>query len=150
LAKEGKAALQQAGRARKSYRRLMMRSVFAGTCLFMALAIVAHSPAISQDQKDDAPKYTIKEVMKKGQAKGGLYPKLVMGKASESEAKSLLEMYKALSKQKPPVGDAESWKTKTAALIEATQLYVDGKKDDSLAKLRDAGNCMNCHKAHKG
>jgi hypothetical protein len=127
-----------------------MRMVFAGTCLLAALSVVAHSPAFSQDQKDDAPKYTIKDVMKKGQSKGGLYAKLMMGKASDADAKTLLEMYQALSKQKPPVGDADSWKMKTTALVEAAQLYVDGKKDDSQAKLRDAGNCMNCHKAHKG
>ena len=127
-----------------------MRMVFAGSCVAVALVVAAHAPVFSQDKKDDAPKYTIAEVMKKGQSKGGLYPKLVTGKASEAEAKTLLEMYKSLANQKPPIGDGDSWKRKTTALIEAAQLYVDGKKDDGQSKLRDAGNCMNCHKAHKG
>jgi cytochrome c553 len=126
-----------------------MRMVIAGTCLVVALAAVAHSSAAGQD-KDETPKYTIKEVMKKGQNKGGLYMKVLSGKASDADAKTLLEMYQSLAKQKPPAGDADSWKTKTTALIEGAQLYVDGKKDDGLAKMRDAGNCMNCHKVHKG
>jgi hypothetical protein len=127
----------------------IMRMVFAGTCLMVGLSLVAQSTAFTQD-KDDKPKYSISEIMKKGQSKGGLYPKVMMGKATEAEAKTLLEMYKSLAKQQPPAGDAESWKTKTTALIEGAQLFVDGKKDDGQAKLRDAGNCMMCHKAHKG
>jgi hypothetical protein len=124
-----------------------MRTVFVATCLFVALTVVSCEPVLSQDEK---PKYTIAEVMKKGQSKGGLYMKVVTGKASDAEAKTLLEMYQSLARQKPPVGAADSWKTKTSALIEGAQLYVSGKKDDAQARLRDAGNCMNCHKVHKG
>jgi hypothetical protein len=125
-----------------------MRMMFAGTCLVLALAVAAHSNAAGQS-KDD-PKYTIKDVMKKGNSKGGLLSKVLGGKATDADAKTLLEMYQSLAKQKPPAGDADSWKMKTTALIEGAQLVVDGKKDDGLAKLKDATNCMNCHKVHKG
>ncbi len=45
--------------------------------------------------------------------------------------------------------DAESWKSKTTALIKAAQLAVDGKKGAGAA-LKKAANCKACHNVHKG
>ena len=68
----------------------------------------------------------------------------------KAEGEELLEMYKALAKNKPPQGDTASWKKKTAALIDGAQLYVDGKKDDAKTQLNAAKNCQACHQVHKG
>ena len=70
--------------------------------------------------------------------------------ATDEEAKELLVMYVALGKNKPPQGDAVSWKTKTDALVEGAKLYTQGKKDEGVTLLNKAANCMGCHKAHKG
>jgi hypothetical protein len=88
--------------------------------------------------------------MKKAHSGGkSLLKKVTSGKATDTEAKDLLTMYQALAKNNPPQGDAASWKTKTAALIEGAKLYVDGKKDEALPKLTKASNCTGCHNIHK-
>ncbi len=98
---------------------------------------------------DDAkPKYTIKEVMKQAH-KDGLMKKVAGGQASKEDAAKLLELYKALGANMPPKGDADSWKAKTAAVIQAAQDVVDGKEGAG-AKLEKAANCAECHKVHKG
>jgi hypothetical protein len=127
-----------------------MRLLFALTCVALAVAMVAGEGNTSAAQQD-GPKYTIPEVMKKAhQGKMALLKKVTSGKASDAECKDLLEMYQALAKNKPPQGDAESWKKKTDALVEGAKLYVDGKKDDAVTKLNGASNCAGCHKVHKG
>jgi hypothetical protein len=99
--------------------------------------------------QDDKPKFTIKEVMEKAH-KSKLCGKVADGKASKEEKDGLVEMYIALSQNKPPKGDAKSWETKTKALVEAAKECV---KDDKVGgpKLKAAiDGCMSCHKVHKG
>jgi hypothetical protein len=91
---------------------------------------------------DEKPKYTIKEVMKEAM-KGGLCKKVATGKASKEEKDKLLEMFKALTQNKPPKGESDSWKTKTDALVSA----ANGDDGKALGK---AANCMACHEVHKG
>jgi hypothetical protein len=91
---------------------------------------------------DEKPKYTIKEVMKEAM-KGGLCKKVATGKASKEEKDKLLEMFTALTQNKPPKGEADSWKTKTDALVSAA------KGDDGKA-LGKAAMCATCHEVHKG
>ncbi len=126
-----------------------MRMLFGIACLAAALAMVTGGDATGQDKKD-MPKYTIKEVMKKAHGKkDGVLNKVTSGKGSDADAKDLLEMYVALSMDKPPQGDAEDWKIKTTALVDGAKLVVDGKKDAGIEKLKAASNCMACHKLHK-
>jgi hypothetical protein len=56
--------------------------------------------------------------------KGGLLMKVTSGKASKEETAELLVMYQCLTKQKPPMGDAESWKKKTEALVAGAKLVM--------------------------
>jgi hypothetical protein len=91
---------------------------------------------------DEKPKYTIKEVMKEAM-KGGLCKKVATGKATEEDKAKLVEMFKAMTQNKPPKGESESWKSKTDALLTAA------KGDDGKA-LGKAANCMACHEVHKG
>lgn len=91
---------------------------------------------------------TIKEVMATCM-KGGLCTKVAKGEASADEKKKLVEMFTALAADKPPKGDAESWKAKTTALLDAAKAAAEGKEGAG-DKLKAAANCMACHSAHKG
>jgi surface antigen len=106
-----------------------------------AVAMVNFSGAADVKNEDAKPKHSIKDVMKKGM-KGGLCKKVVSGKASDDEKKQLLAMFTAMAASKPPVGDADSWKAKTSALVKAVN-------DGDAAALKKAANCAACHKAHK-
>jgi hypothetical protein len=100
----------------------------------------------AEDKKD----LTIKEIMKKGhKGEPPLCGKVASGKASKEEKQELLELYVALSKLKPPKGEADSWKTKTEALVSAAKECVADEKDGP-ASLKKAVNCKACHEAHKG
>jgi hypothetical protein len=89
----------------------------------------------------------IKQVMKEAM-KGGLCKKVVEGQASAADKEELLKLFKDLAAATPPNGEAESWTTKTKALVSAAQAAVDGSADAS-AKLKAAANCKACHDVHK-
>lgn len=96
--------------------------------------------------EDEAP--NIKKVMATCM-KGGLCAKVANGQANDEEKAQLVAMFTALSKAKPPKGEAESWKTKTAALVKAAEAAKAGSEGAGDA-LKKAANCMACHKEHKG
>lgn len=98
--------------------------------------------------EEGKPAYTIKQVMAKAH-KSKLVNKLAEGKGTKAEAQELVDLYKALGANKPPKGDLEGWKAKTAAMVEAAQDVLDGKEGAG-ARLQKAANCANCHKEHKG
>jgi hypothetical protein len=99
---------------------------------------------------DDAPKYTIKEVMKMAHAgDNALAKKVASGKASKEDKKKLVDLYTALVANTPTKGDAESWKGKTGALLDAAKAVEDGK-DGAPKELEKAMACKACHTVHKG
>lgn len=113
-----------------------------------AMVAVASTAGLLMGADDDEkPKYTIKEVMKKAH-KDGLMKKLADGGGTKADAEELLDLYKAMGKNKAPKGEAESWKTKTKALVDAAQNLVDDKPG-ARDELKKAANCAECHKAHK-
>jgi hypothetical protein len=99
-------------------------------------------------QGDDEPKYTIKDVMKMAHP-GGLRAKVLSGKASAEEKEKLVELYTALSQNKPPKGEEAAWKERTAAIVAAAKAVAKGE-EGALGKLEAATNCMACHRAHRG
>ena len=112
-----------------------------------ALAAVGTTAGRLWGADDEKPKYTIKEVMKKAH-KDGLMKKLADGGGTKADAEELLDLYKALGKNKPPKGEAGSWQEKTKVLVDAAQNVVDDKPG-ARAELKKAANCAECHKAHK-
>ena len=70
------------------------------------------------------------------------------GGGTKADAEELLDLYKALGKNKPPKGEAGSWQAKTKVLIDAAQNVVDDKPG-AREELKKAANCAVCHKAHK-
>lgn len=124
----------------------MKRAVLAG-CV-AAAAGVAFSGAMAADKKAP-PKHEIGKIMKEGH-KGdmALVQKVLKGQASDEEKKLLLEYYHAMAEYQPTKGTAASWKTKTAALITATEGVIANKPQATNA-LKQAVNCKSCHSAHK-
>jgi len=123
---------------------MQVRVLIAGAVLlFFVGGIGMMAPA-----QDDKPKFTIKEIMEKAH-KSKLCGKVADGKASKEEKDSLVEMYIALGKNKPPKGEADSWKEKTTKLVDAAKECV---KDEKVGgpQLKKAVDCAACHKVHKG
>jgi hypothetical protein len=112
-------------------------------------ALVLRSGIAQETEKEDEkkPKFTIKQVMEKAH-KNKLLNKVAEGKATEAEAKELVELYRALGKNEPPRGETEAWKKKTVAILEAAEDTV-AKKEGAAERLTKAANCANCHKEHK-
>lgn len=114
----------------------------AGATLFAGV-VISTSVAL-------AATMSIEDVMKKyHKGKDALCKKVSGGQASKAELQQILAGYQAMSSQKPPKGDAASWKSKNEALITATQSIIAGKPE-GIEKYKAAVNCKACHNAHKG
>mgnify|MGYP007073200501 CR=1 FL=1 len=116
---------------------------------FVVLAAItgAAAWAVAAEESEGEPKYTIEEIMIKGH-KEGLLKKVLEG-GKHADAMDLMDLYASLSEQDPPKGDADSWKEKSDALMVAVA-RVAVKRPDGIAQLKEASNCMACHKVHKG
>lgn len=127
-----------------------MRSLVAFGAM---VALVASSALVfsARAEEKEAPKYKIKEVMKKCFADGGakLCGKVAGGTATAEEKKELVECFTALAANKPPKGDEKSWKEMTGALVAAAKECAEDKEGGP-DKLKKAANCKGCHTAHKG
>ncbi|MBL8798339.1 MAG: hypothetical protein JNM56_30875 [Planctomycetia bacterium] len=113
------------------------------------LALFVASIGLFAVAQDDKPKFTTKEVMKKAHdGNPKLCAKVATGKASKEEKEQLVELYVALSKNKPAKGDAKSWEEKCNALVAAAKECLTDDKAGG-AKLQKAVNCKACHEVHK-
>jgi hypothetical protein len=125
-----------------------MRLVLAGVCATLALFVLAGSDQAGE--KKGKAKYSISEVMEQAHdMEDGLLFKIAAGKGNKEDAKKLFELYTELAKNRPPRGDAKSWKRFTDGLIAAAEVAVKGGPDAG-KRLKKAANCTACHKAHKG
>lgn len=99
---------------------------------------------------DDKPKFTTKQVMAKanGKGKNSLANKVIGGKASDAEKKQLVELFEAMSANKPPMGSEESWKKLNDELVGAAK-DAEAGKEGAGDRLKKANNCKVCHEAHK-
>jgi hypothetical protein len=94
---------------------------------------------------DHAIEDVMKTVMKGGDS---TFKKVSSGKGSDADAKKLLEYLNALPGNKPPKGDAASWKSKTSKLVQAAGDVV-AKKPGAVEALKSAGDCKGCHVTHR-
>ena len=120
-----------------------MKYLFAGAIAAVSLVLV-----LGDNHAGEKAKYTIPQVMKKAMA-GGLCKKVASGKANDEEKTQLVELFTALSQNTPPKGDADDWKSKTKALLEAAKGAAGGDAD-AAKKLPKLANCNGCHSVHKG
>jgi hypothetical protein len=116
-----------------------MKALLGGVFATVALLLVL---AGGQADGQEKPKYKIAEVMAKAM-KGGLCAKVAKGEATAEEKETLVQLFTALHANTPPKGDADAWKEKTKALLDAAKAG-DG------AALKKAANCAACHGVHKG
>jgi hypothetical protein len=117
--------------------------------MLATLVVVGFGLGVFPAAFEDKPKYTIPEVMKTAHAgKDALVKKAIAGTASKEEKEKLVELYTALSQNKPPKGDAKSWKDKTDALVSSAKGVLADEKG-AVDKLKKASTCMACHDVHK-
>lgn len=74
--------------------------------------------------------------------------KAVKGELSKEEITKLATDLKAMIAEKPPIGEAASWKEKSEALFGAVEKLEKGGADAG-AGVKAAANCKACHEAHK-
>jgi hypothetical protein len=119
-----------------------MKYLLAGGIAALSLLLV-----LGTNDAGEKAKYTIPQVMAKAH-KAGLHKKVASGQASDAEKKMLVELYTALNKNEPPMGDAKAWKERTGKLVEAATKAAKGDEDaaKSIPKL---ANCKECHSMHK-
>jgi hypothetical protein len=120
-----------------------MRKLIVACAVILGGWLAVNVATSAEDEKPN-----IKAVMKTCM-KGGLCKKVASGEATAEEKEKLVAQFTALSEAKPPKGEADSWKAKTAALLEAAKECAEGKEGAG-EKLGKAANCMACHSAHKG
>lgn len=113
------------------------------TLFILSLAALAGLSATAA--KADGIETVMKEAMK---GTNSLHSKVATGKGTPADAQKLLAYFKTLPAEKPPEGDAASWKEKTTTLIDAAQAVVDGKPG-ATSTLQEAGNCKACHNVHR-
>lgn len=83
-----------------------------------------------------------------GSAVDALCKKVGRGEASDSELQDMVKAFQQMNAATPPKGDAASWKTKTKALVSATQ-SIQAKDPRGIQEYKLAVNCDACHKVHK-
>jgi len=122
-----------------------MKFLAAGLFALLSLAIVMNT-----NLAGEKPKYTISQVMKTAHVGDdeSLLAKVADGSADAKEKKQLVELYKALSQNKPPKGDEKSWKMLTGGLIKAAEAAAGGGEDAGKALIK-AANCTGCHSKHR-
>jgi hypothetical protein len=106
----------------------------------------ATKEAADNTAAEDAEGMSIKEVMRFTMTKG-LCQKVIQKKADPQEQLRLVQLFEAMALQQPPIGDAQLWKAKADALVQAAREVSEGK--GSHAALAKAANCAACHKDHR-
>jgi hypothetical protein len=119
---------------------MMRKLVFSAFSTIAVLGLVGFAA-------EEKPEYTTKQVMKEAH-KDGLLKKVTGGEASDEEKGKLLVLYKALLANDPPKGSKDEWKTRSEAIVVATEALI-ADKDGSSEKLTAAVNCKACHTPHK-
>ncbi len=98
---------------------------------------------------DDAPKYSIKQVMDMAhKGKSSIFNKVKSGDATDADKKKLVELYTALAADHPKMNDDDDWKTRTEAMVAAAK-EVEAGKDGGVDALKKAAACGDCHELHK-
>lgn len=120
-----------------------------------AVALVAANVSFAEDKPEEKEKkpMSVHEIMEHG-FKGGksLFRTVTNTKkdSSKEDNEKFLGMLKDLAKNKPPVGDEESWKKLTEAMVAPAEAIVKGEEvEKAKLELKKAANCAQCHKAHK-
>jgi len=129
----------------KAISKFLIASI-AGAAL--SLTFLSVNAADSGDNKDSPTKAFMKKYHKAPRGTDPIAKRAQDGKATPQELKELAAGYHAMAKDKPPQGDAASWKEKTTKLASAADALVKGDPD-APARYKEAVNCKACHEVHK-
>jgi hypothetical protein len=129
----------------KSLSKFLIAS-FAGAAL--SLTFLSAYAADPGDNKDSATKKFMAKYHKAPRGTDTIAKRAQDGKATPQELKELAAGYHAMIKDKPPQGDAASWKEKTTKLASAADALVKGEPD-AQQRYKEAANCKACHDVHK-
>jgi hypothetical protein len=124
-----------------------MKTSFSLTGLFVIAIFLAGPAKLRAD--DGSPKYTVEEIMKavfKGEDSAG--KRVSKGKGTQADYDKLVEYLSSLPLNDPPQGDADGWKQKTTAVLNAAEALKEGKAD-ALAQFNTAVNCQACHRIYR-
>jgi cytochrome c556 len=116
--------------------------------LLLVTAIITAGP-VGLRAEDGTPKYTVEEIMKavfKGEDSAG--KKVTKGKGTQADYDKLVEYLSSLPLNDPPQGDADGWKQKTTAVLNAAVALKEGKAG-ALAQFNTAVNCQACHRIYR-
>ena len=129
------------------------KNIFVSALMVGGLGVMA---ALAAEATAPAPKYAIKQVMgaihkvptNAPAGETSIIVRAKAGKATKADIDKMVEYYSALPANKPPAGDAASWKSKTEALISAA-ISLQKAETNAVTKINEAANCKACHSVHK-
>ena len=114
----------------------------------LSLTFLSVNAADAGDNKDSATKKFMAKYHKAPRGTDPVAKRAQDGKATPQELKELAAGYHAMVKDKPPQGDAASWKEKTTKLASAADALVKGEPG-AAERYKEAVSCKACHDAHK-
>jgi cytochrome c556 len=133
-----------------------MKRIVWGTSVLCLLLMAAL--AVSQDKNP-----TVKDIMTRAH-KGSTSVLTMLGRELKAEepdwpdvqkqTKELLTLGTSLGKNEPPKGSKESWQRLTQQYVRSAEALDKAAQDKDRAvamatRLRIAGSCAACHKAHR-
>ena len=128
------------------YQPLPVKIVLSPILLLVAIL----SASMINSRADDAtPKYTVEEIMKavfKGEDSAG--KKVTKGLGTQADYDKLVAYLSSLPLNDPPQGDADGWKQKTTAVLNAAIALKEGKAG-ALAQFNTAVDCQACHRIYR-
>jgi hypothetical protein len=114
----------------------------------LSLTFLSAYAADAGDNKESPTKAFMKKYHKAPRGTDPVAKRAQEGKATPQELKELAAGYHAMVKDKPPQGDAASWKEKTTKLASAADALVKGEPN-APERYKEAVACKACHDAHK-
>lgn len=115
----------------------------------LKVEVVAGTNALIAPEKRAGQGFNIAEFMQAYHRGGAsLAVRARTGDAEPEELDFLLRNYHELAATPPPKGDADSWRTRTGALINATEALL-AQSPDALKSYATAVNCKACHDVHR-
>lgn len=124
-----------------------MKTSLSITLWLVVAAFIGNPTKLRAD--DGTPKYTVEEIMKavfKGEDSAG--KRVGKGKGTQADYDKLVDYLSSLPLNDPPQGDADGWKQKTTAVLNAAVALKEGKAG-ALAQFNTAVNCQACHRIYR-
>ena len=111
--------------------------------LFLAILTLGAGAQQQQGNK------VIKAIMERShKGRDNIASEVRNGRGTEEDVKKLLAEYKLIAAQKPVLGDAKSWKSRTDAVMAALNDLI-AKKPGAVDRVHSTTECRGCHEAHR-